>query len=179
MGDKVTMFEAFANMFETIKTDAGTDRVCLRDHAHGTALSEMVRQAANDMDDDSAYEFVRNILRLAAETGIEYIEDLGDTDLPEPDFETFALINWLGRNLRNVALCSEYYERVEGQFYDLDTYIADGQRLAYEYARQAIIDNWPECECGESYTVYEDWLDEQCRGCYSGGHNGIATRSRK
>jgi hypothetical protein len=166
MGDLVTITEAMSNMFDTRVTSAGKRIWFLRDHAQQTPLSEMVRAAAENMNEDTAYEYVHELLSDAAVNGLNGPDEIADMVLPDSDYETLALTGWLAENIKHAVLMNELCE--DGQSYgDIDRWISDAQQLAYEYARQAIIENWPTCsECDEPLEYYEEWLDEGCRVCY-------------
>ena len=91
-----------------------------------------------DVDEDTAYEEVRDALEAIAEMGLESIEE-NIWEYTESDIYTHDLLEWIGKNLSNVGWCDRAL-REYGQPDSTMALIGAGQSMAKEHIWKAVID---------------------------------------
>jgi hypothetical protein len=149
--------------FEIKKRADGTEYVT----TSSELARDMVRDASEYMSLDFAYVAVRNCLYAASDNDLSPRQALDEGILPEADVYTYDLTKWLHDSLKHVGLVNDALED-SGHFdgYSIDVLIMGGQNKAYEYAMQAIADNWPVCpRCGYDLTTDEELGENVCGAC--------------
>jgi hypothetical protein len=110
-------------------------------------VSEMVRQANDDLGYDFSFQAVYEVLGTLSANDLttrDAIEDEGYDLLADlVDIYTSQLTAWLAEDLKHLSLCDEAMGEL-GCFDTTETLIQCGQEYGYRYALAAVVQHWPE-----------------------------------